>query len=103
MATEPHNPDVETQQLRRKVAELEAVQASQQEVIDELRRSTEHSEARFRNIFDYSNDAILLLDPDVNAHGRVIVKVRIDEELSLRVSDDGVGLPEELDVAASLG
>lgn len=29
-----------------------------------------------------------------DAHGRVIVKVRIDEELSLRVSDDGVGLPE---------
>ena len=42
----------------------------EREIRDERTRQLEErlqdSEARFRNIFEYSNDAIFLLDPDLN-------------------------------------
>ena len=66
MEVEARNPSLEMAQLRARVAELEASQRQQQEIVDELRRSTANSETRFRNVFEYSNDAILLLDLDRN-------------------------------------
>ncbi|MFP6647536.1 MAG: PAS domain S-box protein [Candidatus Latescibacterota bacterium] len=66
MTAEPPEPTIEVEQLRSRVADLEATQHRQQQTIDALRQRTEDSEARFRNVFDYSNDAILLLDPDLD-------------------------------------
>ncbi|MBT4099951.1 MAG: PAS domain S-box protein [Gemmatimonadetes bacterium] len=75
----------ELQQLRQRVAELERSEAAQKQASDELRQRVEEraadlrsvdeslqresaerqrSEERFRNIFEYSNDAILVFDPD---------------------------------------
>ncbi|MFC1526629.1 sensor histidine kinase [Candidatus Latescibacterota bacterium] len=57
--------------LRRRVEEHTArYDASLQQEIDQRRRAEERledSETRFRRIFEYSNDAILLIDPDLNA------------------------------------
>lgn len=68
----------EVERLRRRVAQLEAAERSQQLAGEELRRRVaqhtadlrcaevrlQGSEARFRNIFEYSNDPILLIDLD---------------------------------------
>ncbi len=75
MTAEPQDPALEVTQLRARIAELESTELRQQETIDELRRRTADSETRFRNVFEYSNDTILLLDLDhdeildVNARG----------------------------------
>jgi PAS domain S-box-containing protein len=66
MSIEAQEPSLEVQQLRARVVELEASQRQQQEIVDELRRRTADSETRFRNVFEYSNDTILLLDLDRN-------------------------------------
>ncbi len=75
----------ELERLRRRVAELERSEVAQRQASDELRRRVEERaadlrsvdeslqresaerrrlEERFRNIFEYSNDAILVFDPD---------------------------------------
>ena len=75
MTAELQNPALEVARLRARVAELEATQRQQRQTVDELRRLTADSETRFRNVFEYSNDTILLLDLDldeildVNARG----------------------------------
>jgi PAS domain-containing protein len=66
MTAEPPEPTIEVEQLRSRVADLVATQHRQQQTRDAFRQRTEDSEARFRNVFDYSNDAILLLDPDLD-------------------------------------
>ncbi len=45
--------------LRRRIAELEALEAEHKRVEDALRESEE----RFHKIFDHSNDAIFIVDP----------------------------------------
>jgi len=75
----------ELEMLRRRVAELERSEAAQRDASEQLRRHVEEraaelrsideslqkeaaqrrrSEERFRNIFEYSNDAIVVFDPD---------------------------------------
>ena len=76
----PGEADGDVERLRQRVAELEAAEHSWQQAYRELSQHVElstsdlriaeerlrESEARFRNIFEFSNDAILLIDPDLN-------------------------------------
>ena len=55
-------PDQEIEVLRAQVAALEQAEAQRKRVEDELRGSEE----RFHKIFDHSNDAIFVLDPEVD-------------------------------------
>ncbi len=66
MTPEPEKATVEIERLRRRVAELEAARLEQLQAVARTEDLLEHSETRFRNVFDYSNDAILLLDPDLD-------------------------------------
>ena len=55
-------PDQEIEVLRAQVAALEQAEAERKPVEDELRQSEE----RFHKIFDHSNDAIFVLDPEAD-------------------------------------
>ncbi len=66
MTSDSENSPEEAERLRRRVAELETALRQQRETVDELRRQTADSETRFRNVFEYSNDTILLLDLDLD-------------------------------------
>ena len=74
--------------LRRRIAELEALEAEHKRVEDALRESEE----RFHKIFDHSNDAIFIVDPtrdvilDVNPRACRMLGYSREELLSLPLS-----------------
>ena len=74
--------------LRRRIAELEALEAEHKRVEEALRESEE----RFHKIFDHSNDAIFIVDPtrddilDVNPRACRMLGYSREELLSLPLS-----------------
>ena len=81
-------PDQEIEVLRAQVAALEQAEAQRKRVEDELRESEE----RFHKIFDHSNDAIFVLDPeadeilDVNSKACSMLGYSREELLSMPIT-----------------
>ena len=73
-----------------RVAALERVEAEH----ERAEKSLQGYEERFRKIFDYSNDAIFLIDPaqdeilDVNSTASQMLGFSRDELLSMNISSD---------------
>ena len=140
-SADSHQTDRDIEGLRQRLAELEAAEQLQRHASDELRRRVEErtadlrsteaqlqgSEARFRNVFEYSNDSILLIDPDhdaildVNARGcRLLGYTRQElqglpisavfpgdmarlQACALAVVEDGCGWIDEIDCQTRTG
>ena len=78
----------ELETLRAKLAAFEKTEAEHKRTEDELRKSEE----RFRKIVDYSNDAILIIDPerdkiiDVNPRACNLFEYSREELLSMPIT-----------------